>query len=521
MGKAVGSEQLGKLFDGRATCRKRREWRGFKDTMYDYWRWLGIMKMLGAFMICHPKNVKGFFRYRWMVNYLAVPMMIDKHSFGLRGNYLRICRKEYDLIAEDVAKLLTKIFSMDRNLGAKPEASADVVLLDENEMTNIMCGFPTLQGLSWETASSYVCTLLKGDSACHYLDVVQEMGLPGDVCPMPATEAGVCIDEDMPVFGRCAVQCNTTCDGSLLGNGVISRKLIENGIPVFQLATPLRHTEKGVQEYAAQEVRNAVKFIEENTGAKWDWDYYFQCAKRINIGARECAEWLELTKTDYPQVVGNNILLYRETEYMAIGGKVPAFAETDLEITRLATESYKAKQLPCKEIRHRAVVWGVQSQFYTDILAWMMHCWGIMPLFDMLTMVSLDPIAEEDTPENREQAWYDMAHQYANMIMRNRTHGGYEVLLDDLWRYCAEYRADMVILWEHIHCKALDGLHGMFEQQAREKGIHLVWVNHDLFDPRIIQRASLRQDVNRYMRTILCEEPVDPSLENIDDSNNW
>jgi hypothetical protein len=516
MGKAIGSEKLGKLFNGKARCRKRREWRGFRDTWYDYTRWVKIIWMLSKFMM-HPKNVKGFFRYRWMVNYLAVPMMIDKHSFGLRGNHLRICREEYDLIADDVAKLLTMIFSADQNLGAKPKDSAHIILVDENEMTNVLCGFPTLQGLSWETASSYVCCLLKGDSAAHYLDVVQQMGLPGDVCPMPATEAGVCIDDDMPILGKCAVQCNTTCDGSLLGNGVISRKLEAHGIPVFQLAVPMRHTEEGVQEYAAQEIRNAVKFIEEQTGAKWDWNAYFECAKRINIGARECSEWLEMTKTDYPQVIGNNILLYRETEYMAIAGKVPAFAETDLKITKLATESYKRKEMLAKEYRHRAVIWGVQSQFYTDVLAWMLNCWGILPMFDMLTMIALDPISEND----KEQAFYDMAHQYENMIMRNRTHGGYEVLLDDLWRYCAEYRADMVILWEHIHCKALNGMHGMFEQQARKRGIHLVWVNHDLFDPRIIPRASLRQDVNRYMRSVLCEEPLDPSLEEIDDTNNW
>ncbi len=49
-------------------------------------------------------------------------------------------------------------------------------------------------------------------------------------------------------------------------------------------------------------------------------------------------------------------------------------------------------------------------------------------MFDMLTMVSLTPISETD----KNQAYYDMAHQYENMIMRNRTHGGYEVLLDAL-----------------------------------------------------------------------------------------
>ncbi|MCF0127524.1 MAG: 2-hydroxyacyl-CoA dehydratase [Pseudobutyrivibrio sp.] len=517
MGKAVGSEKLGKLYDGNMQVFKRREWRGVKDTLYDYWRWLGIIKMLGCFLLFHPKNVKGFFRYRWMLNYLAVPMMIDKHTRGLRGEALRICRMEYDLVADDVAKLLTAIFKVDQNLGAKPEASKNVILVDENEMTNIMSGFPNLAARSWETVSCYVCVLLMQNSTTHYLDVVQECGLPGDVCPMPAAEAGVCIDDDMPIFGKCAVQCNTTCDGSLMGNGVISRALERNGIPVHQLATPLRHTEPGVQEYAAQEIRNAIKFIEDQTGEKFDWDAYFDCAKRINIGARECAEWLDMSKTDYPQVFGNNILLYRETEYMAIAGRVPAFAETDVKITKLARQAWEKKTMHAKEYRHRAVIWGVQSQFYTDFLAWLLNCWGIVPLFDMLTMVSLEPVSEND----KEQAIYDMAHQYENMIMRNRTHGGYEVLLDDLWRYCEEYRADMVILWEHISCKALDGMHGLFEEQAREKGIHLIWVNHDLFDARVIPRKNLRQDVNRYMRSVLREEPLDPSLEDFDDTNLW
>ena len=43
----------------------------------------------------------------------------------------------------------------------------------------------------------------------------------------------------------------------------------------------------------------------------------------------------------------------------------------------------------------------------------------------------------------------------------------------------------MVILWEHMSCKALDGMHGLFEQRARELGINLVWVSHDLFDPTL------------------------------------
>ena len=516
MSKAIGSERLGDLYT-KGKVKKRREWRGFKDTMYDFGRWLKIMGILAKFIIV-PRNIKAMFRYRWMANYLAVPMMIDKNTVGLRGTALRIAHTEFDLVAEDVAKLLASLFKGDRHIGNDEEFSKKVVLEDENEMTTFMMGFPTLKGLSRETPAVYVSVLLNQHSMCHYIDVAQEYGLPGDVCPMPEAEAGVSIEDDFPVLGACAVQCNTTCDGSLMGNGVISNRLeLQDGIPCFQLAAPLRHREDDVQEYSAQEIRDCIAFIEKHTGAKWDWDYYFECAKRVNTATRCRQEWLDMNKTDYPQVFGNNLALYTETNYMAICGKVQAFADADLKITELARKAWKNKEMVAREYRHRAIVWGVQSHYYMDFLLWLQNCWGIVPLTDMLSMVSTRILSEDD----KEQAIYDMAWLNENMIMRNRTHGGYKVLLDELWEICEEFRADTVILWEHMACKALDGMHGLFEEKAREKGIHLIWVDHDLFDPRIVSRQGVRDQINRYMRTVFKEEPVDPSLEVIEDEMGW
>lgn len=520
MGKAIGSDELGKFFS-EGKVRKRREWRGLKDTLYDYSRWLYIMSILAKFII-KPRNLKAMLRYRWMSNYLAVPMMVDRHTQGLRGPYLRICHLEQDLVVYDVAKLLDNLFRADKNIGKDKKLSDKVVLVDENEMTTFMMGFPTLKGLSRETPSVYVSVLLNQHAAEHYIDVAQEYGLPGDVCPMPEAEAGVSIDDDFPILGACAVQCNTTCDGSLLGNGIISKRLeLEEGVPCFQLAAPLRHREDDVQEYAAQEIRNCIAFIEKHTGEKWDWNYYFECAKRVNESTRHRMDWLEMNKTDYPQVFGSNLALYTETNYMAICGKVPEFVTTDRKISALAEKAYKEKMMAAKEYRHRAIVWGVQSHYYMDFLVWLLNCWGIVPLTDMLSMVSTRTLAEENTEEGRKQAIYDMAWLTENMIMRNRTHGGYKVLLDELWEFCEEFNADVVILWEHMACKALDGMHGQFEEKAREKGIHLIWVGHDLFDPRIISRQGVRDQVNRYMRSVLREEPIDPSLEILHDEHSW
>ena len=521
MAKEVGADRFGDFYKEGSKVRKRREWRGVTDTLYDYSRWLKIMMTLGKFVM-KPRNVKAMFRYRWMANYLAVPMMVDRHTQGLRGEYLRISHAEQDLIIDDVAKLLNNLFRGDRRIGNDTEFSKKVVLVDENEMTAVMMGFPTLKVLSRETPSTYVSVLLNQHAAEHYIDVAQEFGLAGDVCPMPEAEAGVSIDDDAPVLGACAIQCNTTCDGSLLGNGVISRRLEkENGIPVFQLAAPLRHREDDVQDYAAQEVKNAIAFVEKHTGVKWDWKEYFECAKRVNYATKCRQEWLEMNRTDYPQVFGSNLALYTETNYMAICGRIPAFEKADRKITKLARKAFEKKKKAAKEYRHRAIVWGVQSHYYMDFLVWLLNCWGIVPLTDMLSMVSTRELKTEDTPENREIAYYDMAWLTENMIMRNRTHGGYAVLLDELWEYVEMFNADMVILWEHMCCKALDGMHGLFEERARERGIPLVWVTHDLFDPRIVSRQGVRDQINSFMRTVMREEPLDPSLEVLKDEESW
>lgn len=382
----IGEEKLGVLFDG-GKVRRRREWRGLRDTLYDYGRWLYILSILAG-VIAKPRNVKAMFRYRWFANYLAVPHMLDKFTMGLRDEPLRIVHTAMDFVVKDVAMTIDNSIRGDRRTGNDVEFSDRCVLSDENAMTAFMMSFPTLKTILREIPTMFSANLLNQYSTTHYLDVAQQFGIPGDVCPMPEAEAGISIDDDFPVLGKCAVQVNTTCDGSLMGNGIIAKRLErEYGIPTFQLVAPMRHREEDVQKYAAQDMKNAIAFVEEKMGVKWDWKAYFECAKRVN------------------------------------------------------------------------------------------------------------------------------------QTTRDRTHGGYKVLVDELWELCEKMNADMVMMWEHMSCKALTGMHGQFEEQARERGLHLVWVCHDLCDPRVYTRQAIRDQFNVYMRTVMREEPLDPSIEVLPDEN--
>lgn len=515
-----GDQTLGLLYDG-GKVRKRREWRGPKDTAYDFARWLYVWSILAKTSM-GKGFIKGLFRYRWMSNYLAVPHMIDKYTIGLRDEPLRITHTSIEYVVKEVAGIVSQSIRADRRCGNDKKFSDKCVLVDENAMTAFLMGFPNLTALQREVPTLFAANLINQNSATHYIDVAQTFGIPGDVCPMPETEAGVSIEDDFCVAGKCAVQVNTTCDGSLMGNGIIAKRLErEYGIPTFQLAAPIRFKADDVQNYAAEDIKKAIAFVEKETGEKWDWDAYFAAAKRVNITTRNRQEWLDVNSTLYPQFVGAAFCLYNDTNYMGNCGRSKEFPSIDAKIMKLVHKGYENKTMMAPEYRHRCMVWGVQPHYVFDMLYWMMQCWGVVPLADMLSMVIDQEIAEVDTPENREQAYRDMAYLQENMIMRNHTHGGYEALLNELWENCERMNADMVLLWEHMACKALVGMHGQFEEQARERGIHLVWVSHDLCDPRLASRQAIRDQFNRYMRTVMREEPLDPSLEELPDSEAW
>ena len=64
--------------------------------------------------------------------------------------------------------------------------------------------------------------------------------------------------------------------------------------------------------------------------------------------------------------------------------------------------------------------------------------------------------------------------------MRSHTNGGYVNLLDECWKMCEKFHTNIVIMYDHVSCKNVGGLHGLFEDQARERGIHLIWIPHDV-----------------------------------------
>mgnify|MGYP000816492894 CR=1 FL=1 len=56
---------------------KHREWRGLKDTWYDYVEWVKVLGIMGGFVAKSPVRIaRGMLTYRWMGSYLGALNMI-------------------------------------------------------------------------------------------------------------------------------------------------------------------------------------------------------------------------------------------------------------------------------------------------------------------------------------------------------------------------------------------------------------------------------------------------------------
>lgn len=508
--------ELGNLYskDGKALL-KHREWRGFKDTMYDYYRWLVTWKDMIKMVLKAPvSTVKGLWKYRWMCSYLTTPSFIDRHTMGLRGSALRIVHLHFNMIVKHATGLIHTSFVADEKINPNNKYSKRIVLTDEIVPNEVFSGFPNLIPIPLQTIPIFLTSMVDQQITPPYLEVTESFGVPADVCPLPSAEAGVAIEDDYPKMGCCMISSNMPCDGSVMNSSFLDRRI---NLPTHCFNVPLRYNGEDVQEYAVDEVKELIAYIEKQTGEKFDWDAFFTAMKNFNKQTEyELQKW-DVNKTPYPQLTGAAFWLYRIYYFNLSGGVDKRFLKVDEKVNKLMMKAYEKKEPVSKEMRHRTVVWSCPANYYTSFANWLENCWGMNVVMDMETMISYQKFDTED----KEQALKDLAKTYQRSIMRKHTKGGYRNVVDELWRIVEEYNADTVIMYDQISCKGMDGLAGIFDDQARERNINFIWVEQDLMDPRTISRRDMREQVNKYMQTVLQEEPLDASLMDFEDDMAW
>ena len=503
-----GERHLGRLYRDGAMCTVRREWRGIKDTVYDFYEWARLWGML---LMSFSKDLipamNQTLYYRWMVSYFCCHSFMDKNILGLRGSNLRMSHELTYCIYRYVAENLVILAKGDRRNGNSEELNSKLVLIDEMTMAQIMAGFPTLYGIPHQLLPVFLVSEIDQLTCIPYIDAVESFGLPADTCPVPTSECGALVIDALPHLGSCYISSSMPCDGSVMASSYFARRFPE--IPVHHLCFPVRYEDELTLDAAVEDVKACIRFIEKQTGEKWNWDAYFTAMKRFNTETDyELQKW-EINKTAYPQLIGPTYELFRKWCYEMDGGLDPRTIKSCEKVNKILLKGYKNKEQAWRnKMRYRAITWSCPPHYYANFSNWLANSWGINVVVEM---ESLNYTKHLNTTDETE-ALRDMARLDERMLMRRHTNGGYHNVVTELWRQCEAWNTNIVIMWQHVACKNMATVQGLLDEQGRELGLHLIWIPHDLMDPRTVSRRTMRDTVSSYMDTVMHATPVDETL---------
>ena len=521
-GKPHGERRLGDLYCDKTGLYKHREWRGVKDTFYYFHKvWMYNYAMLVYDVMRYGGLVtffKGCWRYRWMgQTYLPVLHWFDRGMEGLRGEALRACPLHYRAMTNATIYQFMQMFRNDLNTNKgnkKVQARHDKTIAhDETVWGGIFYPFSKeVENVPLQMIPYFVTCHVNNHTVLNYIDAVQSLGLPGDPCPMCQAEAGLFVLDDVPDYYKAVITSNEACDGSV-ATSIIQDWLIDK--PLFAMPQPMQFDDPLVHKHCMKEIEEAWKFIEEQTGVPFD---YQQLCKKLEsqneLQRFEWEKWDVAANTNYYPINGVSQALYRI--YQSQYGDLPIWHETDKKVRKIMEKCVEQRINNFPLTRHRVIAWSCAPLYYSNWCTWAYNCWGLNTIMNMDSLM-FDMTLRTDSYEHTLE---DMATYHEWAPMRRMAVGGMHHIFE-LWENMERFHCDMVMMYDQLLCKGMQGVHGLFEDEFRARNIHAIWMPHALPDKRNVSRAEIRSIINDYMTTVMQEEPLDPSLLEFDDSMSW
>lgn len=287
----------------------------------------------------------------------------------------------------------------DKNLRPNSKRAAklreNTVMFDEMTPHLIMMGFPTVKWIDIAMFAVGLPSEVDQNASMFYIDAMEHLGLPADVCPEPAAECGVAVVDDYPRVGKCYFTGTMPCDGAISQTNILTRHFKD--LPSFQITPPQRVNEPEVQTYAVKNLKKGIEFLEQQFGVKWDWDAFWKNAAMYNDTSRCMVEKWDVNCTEHPQVCGAALALQREYEFQAAACMDKFMHKTDLRVTKMMLKGYEQdKAANAPQPKYRCLVWACPAHYYTNFTYWTQHCWGVTCVNDMEAMLSYLPITIGD-----------------------------------------------------------------------------------------------------------------------------
>jgi benzoyl-CoA reductase/2-hydroxyglutaryl-CoA dehydratase subunit BcrC/BadD/HgdB len=336
--------------------------------------------------------------------------------------------------------------------------------------------------------------LLEGTGAVPYVDRTENAGFPADMCSFIKSSLGQILAEELPP-PRVILTTNSPCDSAMAGYIPIEKKL---GVPVFRLDHPYETNDRSV-EYYARRLWKMIGFLEEHTGEKMDFGRLQEICQERNRATEYLLEFRECQR-NRPAPLGGLLLTLSMLGHELLPG-TPEATRFCRYLRDEAKRRVDRKTGAVQDERIRIILWNPPFLIDGDLFRWMEETYRAVVVMDMLAYRSYS-IVDTSSPEAMIRT---LALDMMKGPMARHTRGPARNYYEDLVRLVREYGADMVLVASHQGCKNALAVAGIVREIFRRQEIPFLDIQYDLVDPRITSPEEIRNQISRFMETVMAQ----------------
>jgi benzoyl-CoA reductase/2-hydroxyglutaryl-CoA dehydratase subunit BcrC/BadD/HgdB len=286
------------------------------------------------------------------------------------------------------------------------------------------------------------------------------------------------------------------CDAAPLLYQTLSRNKRWRDVPHFAFDPPYWEDDRSI-DYFAQEFREMVTFLEEQTGRKLDMDRLREVITESNKQYELWAEYNDLRRVvPCPHGFGiGGMQCFAITQIYLTGEPMGTAWYRDLIAHAERRVQEKRGGLPGEE-RIRVFWFDVMPMGWVfEFAPWLEEEWGANIVMDML---SYAPYSTIDT-SSEETIFQGLAKRsLVDMPMVRQARGVADNFIKDIIRVVDDYKVDCVIWPAHMGHKDGSASIGMMREVCREIGVPFLTIGLDLFDPRYTTVDQVKDKIGQF-----------------------
>jgi benzoyl-CoA reductase/2-hydroxyglutaryl-CoA dehydratase subunit BcrC/BadD/HgdB len=322
------------------------------------------------------------------------------------------------------------------------------------------------------------------------LDLAESIGSPSTACafykiPIGAIAAGQYPTPSVMIAG------SHPCQQAIAGWEVMG-ELVK--APIFYFEPPTRNDEATV-DYLAEELQRMIGYLEKHTGKKMEVDRLREVVEESNQAQELSLEVSEMRKA-VPCPLKSSFLNLTSGGRWHMGMPETTALFREMHFEAVARIKRGDRAVPQEKFR---VLWYDLGVLFTPIYDWLEKEWGAVVAMDL---TSYNPEIFVDA-SSYESMLKGLGRRFLNYEAMQRVNHGLAVrFIDEFVRVYSDYKCNLAVYSGHYADKGRPVLLSILKEVCRERGIPLLALPFDSFDPRVVSEKHIQDKISQFFSTI-------------------